>query len=50
MTVFIKMIEDPAYDEEGVLIDEESDESDWEEISPEEWDAAFSNERNYDLA
>lgn len=31
MTVFSKMFEDPLYDEDGQLVDEDSDEGDWED-------------------
>lgn len=34
MTIFSKMIEDPFYDEDGQLIDEDSDEGDWEDDIP----------------
>jgi hypothetical protein len=34
MTIFSKMIEDPFYDEDGQLIDEDSDEGDWEDDVP----------------
>ena len=31
MIGFGKLVEDPWYDEDGVLIDEDSDEGDWED-------------------
>lgn len=34
MTVFSKMFEDPYYDEDGQLIDEDADEGDWEDDIP----------------
>lgn len=34
MTVFSKMFEDPMYDEDGQLIDEDSDEGDWQDDIP----------------
>ena len=53
MDRFGMITEDPFYDEDGVLIDEDSDEGDWEDmetIDPDEWDIAFPQERDYDLA
>ena len=54
MTKFWQLNEDPFYDDDGVLIDED----DWataptsvpedETIDPKEWDQAFPRPENYD--
>jgi hypothetical protein len=35
---FHKINEDPWYDEDGQLIDEDADEGDWQEVEPESYD------------
>lgn len=42
------LVEDPFYDEDGVLADEDYDWQDIETIDPAEWDAAFPQQENYD--
>jgi hypothetical protein len=42
------LVEDPFYDEDGVLADEDYDWQDIDTIDPAEWDAAFPQQENYD--
>lgn len=48
MTIFSKMIEDPMYDEDGVMIDEDAEWEDLEDVSEwldkelKEYDATYS--------
>lgn len=42
MTIFSRMIEDPMYDEEGVLVDEDSEWEDMDEqLNPDELGITF---------
>ena len=43
-----RLIEDPFYDDDGVLVDKDYDWQDIETIDPAEWDAAFPQPENYD--